>query len=265
MAIFRSKSIGLAVAVAIFCGCSFAQDQGSNIAPAYRKWLACDLDWIFTPYDVSSNFSIRLSFRQEQLPGIRVVLTPSGESADASGHRRVPIAAVTDSSGTAHFLGVPAGQYNAGPKNGLFFPSNEVTVHADGDFDNELVIEWPLDLNELPVRALRGKLVVPGKPAGADRPLQQATVKLLDLRSSRVIETTRTLDNGSYQFSTAEPGLYAVRVIPPTKEKEEKTEPVSGDLAVELDPAAQESTVPEMRVTQSDCAGVQLEKIAEGR
>jgi hypothetical protein len=33
---------------------------------------------------------------------------------------------------------------------------------------------------------------------------------------------------------------------------------VSGDLAVELDPAAQESTIPELKVNQSDCAGVQL-------
>jgi hypothetical protein len=254
MVIVRSNPIRLAVAVAIVCGCSFSQDQSSNVAHAYRKWLTCDVIWGFTPYEVSGDFSVKLSFRQAPLPGIRVVLTPSGESADASGHRRVPVAAVTDSSGTAHFLAVPAGEYHAGAKNGLFFSSNEVTVHADGDFDQEIGIEWPLEL--LPVRALRGKLIVANEAAGADRPLQQAAVKLLDLRSSRVIETTRTLDDGSYQFSTIEPGIYAVRVIPPAKNK--KAKPVSGDRAVELDAAAHESTIPELKVLQSDCAGVQL-------
>ena len=164
---------------------------------------------------------------------------------------------MTDSSGTAHFLAVPAGKYDASAKNGLFFPSNEVTVHADGDFDREIEIEWPLDLEELPVRALRGKLIVPGEAGEPDRPLQHATVKLLDLRSSRLIETTRTLDNGSYQFSTSEPGLYVVvQVIPPAKGN--KKESASGDLAVELDPTTRESTIAEMEVQQSDCAGVQL-------
>jgi hypothetical protein len=261
MASLRFNAASLVVAVTIVCGCSFAQDQASNVAPAYRKWLVCDIDWIFTPYDVSSNFSINLSFRQAPLPGIRVVLTPTGESADGSGHSRVPVTAVTDPSGTAHFLAVPAGKYDAAAKNGIFFPSNEVTVHADGDFDREIEFEWPLDL--LPVRALRGKLIAPGKGTQADRPFRSAKVQLVDLRSSRVLETQRTFADGSYEFSTIEPGLYDFRVIPPANGK--KTEAVSGDLAVELDPAAQKATIPEMRVLQSDCAGVQLEKIAEDR
>jgi hypothetical protein len=262
MTIVRSNPIRLAVAVAIACGCSFSQDQGSSVAPAYRKWLVCDVDWIFTPYDVASDFSVNLSFRQAPLPGIRVVLTPTGESTDASGHRRVPVTAVTDSSGTAHFLAVPAGKYDAGAKNGLFFPSNEVTVHTEGDFDHEIGIQWPLET--LPIRTVRGKLIARGDGAAADRPLQSATVQLLDLRSSRVLETQHTIADGSYEFSTLEPGLYVFRVIPPAKNN--KTEPASGDLAIELDPAAQESTIPEMKVLRSDCAGVQLlRRIASGR
>jgi hypothetical protein len=254
MIIVRSNAIRLALALAIVCGCSFSQDQGPNVAPAYRKWLTCDVDWIFTPYDVSSDFSVNLSFRQAPLPGIRVVLTPTGESTAASGRGGVPVSSVTDSSGTAHFLAVPAGKYDAGAKDGLFFPSNEVTVHADGDFDQEIEIEWPLVT--LPVRALRGKLIAPGAAADAERTLQSATVQLVDLHSSRVVETRHTIVDGSYEFSTHEPGLYVVRVIPPVSDT--KTKPASGDLAVELDPTAQESTIPEMKVLQSECAGVQL-------
>ena len=87
-------------------------------------------------------------------------------------------------------------------------------------------------------------------------PLRLATVKLVDLRSSRVVETQRTIDDGSYEFSTIEPGLYVIRITPRVNEK--KTKSLSGDLAVELDPAARESTIPELKVAQSDCAGVQL-------
>jgi hypothetical protein len=261
MASVRFNVVRVAVVAAIVCGCSFARVEGSDDAHAKRKWLLCDVSWIFTPYDVGADFSVSLSFHRVPLSGIRVVLTPSGESADASGHSRAPVTAVTDSSGTAHFLAVPPGKYGAAAKNGLFFPSNEFTVHTDGDFDNEVEIEWPLV--PLPVRALRGKLAVPQEGAGADRPLRFATAQLVDLRSSRVIETQRTIADGSYEFSTVEPGLYVVRIIPPHKEK--NTEAASGDLAVELDPVAQEPTIPELKVLQSDCAGVQLEKIAENR
>lgn len=254
MIIVRSNTIRLAVAVVIICGFCLAQDQGSADPHTGFERL-CSFDQMFTPYEVGSDFSVSLSFRQAPLPGIRVVLTP-GESAVASGHSRVPIGALTDPSGAAHFLAVPAGKYHAGAKNGLFFPSNEITVLTDGDFDNEVEIEWPPDLSELSVRKLRGILVVHSEAAGASRPLSQATVKLLDLRSSRVIETTRTRADGSYQFSTTEPGLYAVRVFPPSKDN--KTEPVSGDLAVELGPIARGPVIPEVEVQQSECAGVQL-------
>jgi hypothetical protein len=161
---------------------------------------------------------------------------------------------LTDSAGTAKFIAVAPGEYTAGAKDGLFFPSNEVTVHPDGGFRNQIKIEWPLGV--LPVRTLRGKLVAPGERTEPDSPLQSATVQLVDLRSSRVIETQSTIDDGSYEFSTTEPGLYAVRVIPPTKDK--KAEPASGDHAVELDPAALESTIPDLKVLQSACFGVQV-------
>jgi len=76
------------------------------------------------------------------------------------------------------------------------------------------------------------------------------------MRSSQVLETQSAVGDGSYEFSTVEPGLYVVRIIPPARDK--KIEPASGDLAVELDPAAQEFMIPEMKVLQSECAGVQL-------
>lgn len=243
------------VAVAALSSLSFSQDQDAKDVQAQFDRL-CSFDWIFTPYDVGRDFSVKLSSRQAPLPGIRIVLTPSGELKDVSGNRRVPVTAITDSSGTAHFLAVTPGKYNAEAKNGLDFPSNEVTVHSagEGDFDAEVEIEWPLE--PLPVRTLRGRLLEPGAGNKPDRPSRSTKVNLVDLRSSRVVETQRTLEDGSYEFSTVEPGLFVVRVVPPTKDK--KTKESSADLAVELDPIAQEPTIPELKVVQSECAGVQL-------
>jgi hypothetical protein len=72
---------------------------------------------------------------------------------------------------------------------------------------------------------------------------------------SRLIESVQTDDNGSYEFSTAEPGLFVLRVKLPARGKIESGK---DDLAVELDPAAKEVSIPEMKVLQSECSGVQL-------
>ncbi len=247
MATLAMSAVRLAVAVAALTTLSFAQSQDANDANAEFSRL-CFMSWLSTPYEVGRDFSVKLSYRQAPLPGIRLVLDPNDGG-------KAPVA-TTDDSGTAHFLAVPPGKYYAKAKNGLQFPSNEVTVHGagDGDFDSEIEIRWPLE--PLPVRALRGRLLAPGAGDKPDRPLRSATVNLVELRSSRVVETRHTLGDGSYEFSTVEPGLFVVRVIPPAKDK--KTKELSGDLAVELDPAAQEPTIPDLKVLQSECAGVQL-------
>jgi hypothetical protein len=252
MGTIRFNAIRLTIAVTILGSCSFAQNQDPHDAQTKLKWLTCDVDWIFTPYDVGPDFAVNLSFHQVPLLGIRVALNPNGGLADSGERRKAPVTVVTDSAGTAHFLAVPPGKYTADAKDGLLFPSNEVTVHAGGDFEEEISIEWPLSL--LPVRTLRGQLIEPGKGT-ANRPFQWATVELVDLRSSRVMEAQRTTADGSYEFSRTEPGPYVVRIIPVSKDK--KAEPKSG-LGIELDPVAQESTIPQLKVVQSECAGVQL-------
>jgi hypothetical protein len=249
----RCNAVRLAVAVAILCCCSFAQDQDSSDPNAEFDRL-CSFSWPSTPYDVGRDFSVKLSYHHTPIPDIQVTLTPSGEVKDASGQLRVPISAVTDSSGTAHFSAVPSGEYIIGAKGGLEFPSNELTVHAKGHFDKKIAIEWPFD--PLPVRTLRGKLITQAGGSDVERPLQPATVELVGLRSLKVLETQSTIGDGSYEFSTIEPGLYVVRVIPPAKD--EKTTAASGNIAIELDPAAKESTIPDLKVEQSECAGVQL-------
>jgi hypothetical protein len=252
MVMVRCNAIRLVVTIAILGSCSFAKGQDANVPAEFDR--LCFFSRLSTPYDVDRRFSVKLSYHQASIPDIEVTLTPIGDVKNASGHLRASISALTDSSGTARFVDAPSGKYTLGTKNGLVFPSNVLTVHAKGHFHNEIAIRWPLD--PLPVRTLRGKLITQAEETDVERPLQPATVELVDLRSSRVLEVQGTIGDGSYEFSTLEPGLYVIRVIPPAKD--EKAPPVSGNLAVELDPAAQEATIPEMKVEQSDCAGVQL-------
>ncbi len=260
MAIARFSVVRLAVALAILGSFSFAQDEVPTDPSAEFDRL-CTYDRMYTPYDLGRDFSVKLSYHQALIPDIRVTLTSSGEEKDVSGQLRVPISAVTDSSGTAHFSAVPPGKYTIGAKDGLEYPSNELTVHGKGHFDAEIAIEWPLV--PLPVRAVRGKLIAQANDTGTDRPLQLATVELLDLRSSKVLETQITIGDGSYEFSTIDSGLYAVRVRLPAKD--EKTTPSSDYIAIEVDPAANKSTIPELKVQQSECDGVQLlRKVAQG-
>jgi hypothetical protein len=214
MILVRSNLIRLAAVTAILASCAFAQDQPSN-DPNAEGYRLCFFDRLFTPYDVGRDFSVKLLFHKALIPDIRVTLTPSGEVKDAGGRLVVPISALTDSYGTARFSAVPAGKYTVGAKDGLEFPSNELTVHSKGRFDQKIAIEWPLV--PLPVRTLRGKLITQTDEADVELSLQPAAVELVDLRSSKVMETQNTIGDGSYEFSTIETGLYVVRVIPPAK------------------------------------------------
>jgi hypothetical protein len=208
----------------------------------------CALSWISTPYDVGSDFSVKLSFRGAPLPDIQVVL--SGVEGSAN---RAPVVALTDASGTAWFSAVPHGKYSVQAKNGLIFPSNEITVKRDRQSGEQVSINWPLD--PLPVRALRGQLFAPSR-RGID-PLPSTIVELVNLRSSEIIETQHTTPDGFYEFSMVEPGVYVVRVIPLQKDTDLKSV-ANGDLDIELDSSAKTASIPEIKVVQSKCAGVQL-------
>ncbi len=202
---------------------------------------------------MGSDFSLRLSFHELPLSGIRVALGRDGtlEAGEPNGFAAT---AVTDSSGTARFSGIPAGKYTTTEKDGLLFPDDEIEVHAGTGPGEEILMKWPL--GSLPVRTLRGKLITQAGESDMEHPLQSATVELLDLRSSRVLETLATIADGSYDFSTVQPGLYVLRIAPPDRGKRKR--PNSRELAIELDPAARESTIPELKVEQSECSGVQI-------
>ena len=196
---------------------------------------------------------MKLSFRKSPVQGVRVVLTSGGTMRSGPDDGRVVATAKADSRGIAHFFAVPAGAYMASVQDGLLFSEPEVKVLDSEKSGQEFALDWPVEA--IPVRALRGRLTMSEELSEEPTPLQEASVELLDLRTSRLIEASQTNENGSYEFSTVTPGLYVLRVNRPAKGKIESGK---RDLAVELDPAAREVAIPEMKVLQSECAGVQL-------
>jgi len=223
-----------------------AAAQSQQVPEPYRKWLDCFVDWIFSEEEVGSTFSIQISFREAPVAGVRIELEREGQ---------VAATARTNSHGVARFSAIPPGEYWPRAGDGLAFPrgSQEIKVVLNHPNREKLKLEWPADA--MSVRGVRGRLTTSELLDDPDVPMQNHRVDLLDLRTARLVESVQTNANGEYEFKTAEPGLYALRVSLPMK-GEQSFE--SHDLAIEVTPAASDYSLPEMKVAQSDCNGVQF-------
>ena len=240
----KATQIPLAIAFAILSHLVYGQEKVVN--ESYKKWPSCDVDWIFSEEEVGSDYSLKVSFRGTPVTGSRITLN---KAINASGDG-VVATAKTDSRGIAHFRAIPKGSYYLEPTDGLLFRSGiqlikVETEHARGE---HVKVDWPS--NALAARNLRGRLSVSDEPSGPEIPLRKAIVELRDVYTARLIETEATDANGDYEFATTTPRVYALRLILPEKNGS-GTE--TRDLAIELDPAAEEISIPGMKVVQSDC------------
>ena len=237
------SEFALAVTILTF----LAQGQTQESSRPY-KWLDRDIDWIFSEPIVGPDFLLKVSFHGAPVVGTPIVLNRQ------RGTGEVPTAK-TDARGIAHFRAVPKGKYYANSRDGLLFPSRsfEIEVKPEHTPRERIEIEWPGD--SIPVRVLRGRFSISDELSSPEIPLRNATVELRDLRTSRLIESVHTDANGDYEFVTKDSGLYALRLTLP-KNGEAGSE--HHDLAVELDPTADENSIPQMKAVQSECAGLQL-------
>jgi len=234
---------GLLVAV-LACG-AYAQKQ--ELSKPYRKWLECDVVWPFSVEGVGPDFSMNVSFKEAPVAWARIALV--------RGDGEVVAIAETDSNGTAEFSAIVPGSYTPRAEDGLLFPDNEfIDVKASHRSGEEIKVFWPG--MTVAVRALHGRLTTSKEVSDEGLPWRDGNVELLDLHTGRLIESTHTDGDGSYEFTTVQPGLYVFRATMPENKKGNTSE--SHDLAVELDPSAKEAAMPEMKVLQSECAGVQL-------
>lgn len=222
-----------------------ANSQTEYLREFFDKRRNCDLVWGVSDWEVGPSFSLRVSFHEIPVAGARIELeTNEGQTGFTT---------TTDSLGFARFSAIPPGEYYPGATDGLDFPLGHVIVkvvpnHPSG---NKVEIEWPAQ--SISVRRLRGRLVTSGLLGDPANALLDAKVELLDLRTGLLIDSGRTDVDGWYDFLEGEPGLYALRVTPPTKPL--KDEPLSRDIAVELDPEAEEIVIPEMTVINFVCDG----------
>jgi hypothetical protein len=232
-----------ALLVVLFCTAN-AQEQ--ELTELYKKWLVCDVDWIFAEEAVGPSFSLKTSFHGTPVAGARLTLNKDG---------KVAATATTNQRGVARFVSIPPGKYDPESPDGLLFPSGRLVIevkpkHASGE---KVSLDWPN--SSLAYRFLRGRFTTSEEVNDAEIPLRNTLVELRDVYTGRLIESGFTDVNGDYQFSTTNPGLYALRLVLPKKEQAGFE---NRDLAVELDPSAKEYSIPEMKVVQSDCYGVQL-------
>jgi len=233
-------------------GC-YALAQTQTIGEPYHKWLDCGVDLMFSEATVGPDFSLKVWHHGIPVSGARIKLN---KALNASGDGTVATSR-TDSHGIASFRTIPKGRYYPDSPDGLFFPYLIIEVEAGQAPGKSVALDWPD--HPIVVRNLRGRLSISEDPDTPTLPLRHATVELRDVYTSRLIETASTDPNGDYEFTTSDSGLYALRLVVPTKAEAEFE---NRDLAVELDPSAKEYSILEMKIVQSEgChygGGVQL-------
>lgn len=207
----------------------------------------CMIDWLYTEEELGPDFSLQILFHDAPVTGARIELEHDG---------KVIATARTNSRGLADFSAIPVGEYHPQAADGLVFPLGRLVIKvvANHRLGERAKLEWPAET--ISVRTLSGRLTTSENVDDPSTPLHDIKVELLELRTGKLIESARTNTDGLYDFSQTKPGLYALRVTP--KPLSDKDKPQSHDIAVELDPQALEGMIPEMKVLQSECAGVQL-------
>ena len=241
-----SKGFALVLAVLVVSLSSPVRAQDQNIAEPHYKWLDCDVSWIFSQETVGTTFSVRLKFRNS--PVANTVLTLRGNG-------KVLPTVRTNLDGIARFDKVPPGKYWANSPDGLLFPSVQFDIKADHPLGEQVNLEWPITDQSVAHRFLRGRFSAAGDEKAPDIPLRNAALELRDIYTGTLIESVSTDDNGDYEFATTHPGLYALRLTLP-KKGEVGTD--VRDLPLELDAAATQLSIPEMKVVQSHCGGIRL-------
>ena len=242
---YRVQILRFAFAITVLAGCIPCRAQ--VVSNPYRKWLDCDVDWIFTESIVGSDFPMKVNFHGTPLARIKISLRQSVNGD------KVAATAETDSHGIVHFHAISPGSYDAGISKGILFSSPSIEVKANHASGQKIEVNWPS--RSIAVRTVRGRFNLAEELDSSEIPLRGREVQLLDLQTAQVIESTQTDANGDYEFATKAPGVYALGLTLPKKGGDGSD---SHYLAVEVNDSANDLAVPEMTVKQSDCMGLQL-------
>jgi hypothetical protein len=230
--------------------------QAQSASSDRDRWMSCTVAGLIVDRSHQGpNFDVKVSFREQPVPGVKVVLA----DATAQPSPAMVATAVTDPVGAAHFFTVPPGTYQAHIDEGLLASSPEIEVEANNGsaegVREDVRIEWPW--SPAVTRSVRGWITSwqKGSPQNRNerRPFARVMVQLLDLRSGKLLASTHTNSDGYYEFSVSRDGLYVVRVS-------EAQDPsgTAYDKAVEVAWQASRESMPPLEVDHG-CGGELVE------
>lgn len=216
----------------------------AQTSPDAGHWPNCDVVALVEDHQSGPDFTVRVSFREQPIVGVRVVLT--GGSVDQEHVTGSVIeTADADSNRTAHFFAVPPGTYSAHVEKALLAESKQIQVQADSTSEDTVDIEWPT--SPISTRSVRGRIFSWQKSAPQNRadlrPHSNVFVQLLDLRSGRSLMSVHTDSEGYYEFPEHPDGLYVIRVG-------EHSDPSinSYDKAIEVSVNAVQEHMPDLEI-----------------
>ena len=133
--------------------------------------------------------------------GFRVELAVNGSSAQ----QRV----VTEEDGVARFRGIKPGSYFVSASNGAGYTDELwLQVTAAEPSGKTVLLQWP-PTTPLLARSLKGRLLTPRADPGQPGP--GLTLEFMEA-SGRVLNRTKTAENGSFSFPATGAGLYLISV-----------------------------------------------------
>ena len=170
---------------------------------------------------------------------VKLALEPENKEDKGFQYQR-EITLTTDSEGNATFYSVPTGKYWLVVREATPSYSSEVTVNSDLKDSDHVELEWPLVENT--ARNFAGTL-----HDDKNRPFPRSLVEVLDLRTSKMIESTYTDSTGAYKLHSRVNGLYVVRLSPPGEPDR------SQKIVFEFDDGSLNDQLPTMQLRLSDC------------
>jgi hypothetical protein len=189
---------------------------------------------------VSSDFRVIVSHGATPIPGIPVEVYDEDErqQGNVSAERKPILTLVTAQDGVVEIKNLDKGAYLVTTKG----PGGGSTVYAiignrPEKIRNEITLQWPFSLHEtLKIRNFSGELLSndPWKP------FQNIQVELWAPGLEKPLAKEDTGPEGRFHFDVTLPGIYVLRVIG----RQDGVDPghqIGGELAVELDPSAQDA------------------------
>jgi hypothetical protein len=221
-----------------------ARGLKQELSNKQRQRLTCDIEWMISESETGRNFSVRLSYKESQLAGQRIVLTrkdcDSGKTDDP-----FVVEDQADSQGVVRFFDIPPGQYEVSV-DGLLGPSAEIRVTAKSLKRAEIKMEWPAEV--ISVRDIRGNFGVWGKDDLL--PLASASLEVIELRNAVPVASGITGAFGEYSFAGLPQGIYLLRAKFPA---EGKMEAATYEMAVDVNSSADDEEMNWTILSRTQC------------